>query len=131
MEEVAGKLDSIVGLRAYAFPPDKITPPAAFVSLPEAITYDGGYGRGSDTIDLGVLVLVSRSVDRVAAEKIAAYADGSGASSVKAALDSSGANPYTTCDTVRVASAEFGAWQVASVTYQGVEFTINITGSGS
>lgn len=129
--EIAEKLGGITELRAYPYRPGKLVPPAAFPDLPERITYDQTFRRGSDQITLPVNVLVGKAFDRAAHEQIWAYLDESGARSVKAALDTSNTNTYTSCDSVRVATAEFAIFPVGEVAYLAATFNVDIAGSGS
>ena len=128
-DELATALKTIAGLRVPAWGVEKITPPAAIIPLPERIVYDASYGRGSDHFpDLTVIVLVGQPDQRSARKAIAAYADGSGAKSVKAALE---ARTYTACDSVRVAWAEFDTARYAGGDYLAAIFHLDITGKGA
>lgn len=133
LEAVAGELalalKTITGLRVPPWGVESISPPAAVIALPERIDYDGTYGRGSDRFpDLGVVVLVGQPEQRASRKAIAAYADGSGAKSVKAKLE---AYTYTTCDSVRVAWAEFDTARYAGTDYLAAIFHLDITGKGA
>lgn len=132
MAEIGTKLDTISGLRVFPYWADDVPTPAAIVALPDEITFDETYGRGADRIVIPVLVLVAAISDRTGHKEASAYMDGSGASSVKAKLDSTNTNTYTSCDVVRVASAENSRYKsVAGVTLLGVNFTVEIFGQGS
>lgn len=128
MDEIGTALGEIDGLRVHPFPARKITPPAAVVLLPELITFDATYGRGSDTIQLDIVVFVGAASDRASRDLVAAYADGSGASSVKAALE---AHTWTSCDDVHAKSCELGAVRSGDAEYLGAIFTLSITGQGT
>lgn len=131
VQEIADKLGTITGLRSYAYRPGNLVPPVAFPDLPESITYDRTMVRGSDQITLPVNVLVGKAFERAAHEQIWAYVDGSGARSVKATLDTSNTNTYTSCHSVRVESAEFAIFPVGEVAYLAASFNVDIAGSGS
>jgi hypothetical protein len=131
MDEIGAKLDTITGLRVFAYAPDDVPVPAAIVGLPEDIQFDQTYGRGSDEMDVPVWVLVAVNADRSSSKELAAYLNGSGSKSVKTKLDSKANNTYTKCDTVRVTRAETGPIPYAGAIYLGAEFTVHITGSGS
>jgi hypothetical protein len=77
---------------------------------------------------LPVVVLVGKVDARTARDLAAKYLDGSGSSSVKAAVDG---GTYSACDSARTLSATVGAYSVAGVTYLGVEFQVDITGQGA
>lgn len=128
MDEVAAHLKPIDGLRVYAYPPDDVTPPAAVVAYPDTLTYDATYGRGTDRMSVPVVVLVGKVSDRASRDRLAVYADGSGERSFKAALE---VEDYTTCDFVRVESAEFDVMRMAGVDYLAATFTLDIAGEGA
>lgn len=134
LEAVAGEvhtaLGAITGLRRPPWGVEKITPPAAIIALPERIDYDySGYSRGADRYpDMAVIVLVGKPEQRVSRKAIAAYADGSGPKSVKAAIE---AHTYTACDSVRVAWAEFENAKYAGIDYLAAIFHLDIVGKGA
>lgn len=129
MDEIGERLGTIDGLRVKPYWANSVAPPAALVSLPDRIEYDQTYGRGSDSMDLEVLVLIGKASDRASRDKIARYANGSGEGSVKATLEATG---YETCDDVRVVSCEFGTEPIAGGgAYLVAVFQLNITGSGA
>lgn len=128
MDEVAARLDTIDGLRCFAQPPGKITPPGAFVDYPENIAFDATYGRGSDRMTLPVALLVGKVVDRSARDQLGAYADGSGAKSIKTVLES---GTYTAFDEVTVQRVDFDPVRIAGVDYMAALFTLDIIGPGS
>ncbi len=132
LDEIAGKLDGIDGLRAFGYPVARLPLPGAVVGLPDDITFDAAYGRGSDELTLPVWVMVARGDERAAAEELAPYLNGVGAKSVKAAVDSKRlTNEYTSCGTVTVTRATTGAFTYNGVDTYGAEFTVIVTGSGS
>lgn len=127
MDQVATQLDTISGLRVFAFPPDHLNPPAAVVSYPDSYNYDETYGRGMDRISLPVVVVVGKVSDRASRDNLATYADGSGSDSVKAVVE---AGTYTAFDTVRVESVDFDVVDIAGISYMAALFTLDIAGSG-
>lgn len=128
MQAVSDRLDTIDGLRCFAYPPATVSPPAAIVSYPHAYTYDETYGRGMDRMTLPVVVVVGKVSDRSARNQLGAYVDGSGAASVKAVLES---GTYTAFDSVRVESVEFDVVPIAAIDYMAALFTLDIAGSGA
>lgn len=129
MDEVAAQLGTIVGLRVFAFPPDNLSPPAAWIAYPEGYTYDATYGRGMDRItDLGVVVVVGKVSDRSTRDLVSQYADGAGAKSVKAVLR---AGNYTAFDALRVTEVTFDVITRGGTDYLGALFTLDIGGKGS
>jgi hypothetical protein len=107
---------------------EKVTPPSAFIALPEGVDYDGTYQRGEDSTELQAIVVVGRTVARETRAAVLAYVAGSGTDSVKAALES---YTYTECDVVDVPHADLDVATIAGVDYMAAIFTIKITGQGA
>lgn len=129
MGEIAGRLDTIAGLRVFDHPVDKVEPPTAIVSLPQ-IAFDQTYGRGSDRYELPVILAIGKVVDRAARNNIAPYVAGSGAKSFKAVLEDK-STPYASFDTVRVQGVDFDVFTWNSIEYLTATFTLDILGSGA
>jgi hypothetical protein len=103
MDEMAARLrlaPSLAG-RTFAYPPASIKAPAAIVTYPEDYTFDATYRRGMDKMTGEVLVAVGRPHERQSRDLLTKYVNGSGPESVKALLDSTADNPYSSCDSVR------------------------------
>lgn len=130
-DEMAGKLATIAGLNAFGYPVGSLPLPGAVVGLPDDIMFDATYGRGSDELSFPVWVMVGRTDDAAAAAELLPYLAGSGATSVKATLDSTTSNTYGSCDVVHVAKAVTGTYSYNDVDAFGVEFTVTVLGSGS
>jgi hypothetical protein len=128
MDEIADELDTIAGLRVFAYPPDSITPPAAIVAYPEEIQFDATYDRGADTLALPVIVAVGKVHDRNTRDLVDAYCAGTGAKSVKAVVE---AGTYTAFDTVRVDRAELDVVTIGSADYLAAIFDLDIIGDGA
>lgn len=128
MDELGVRMDTVSGLRVYAFPPDTVSPPAAIIGFPDEYTYDATYGRGSDRMTLPVIVVVGRLSDRSARDRVSAYVSGSGTSSIKACLDGQG---YTSCDTVRVASVDIESVSIGGTDHLAAIFHTIISGKGA
>lgn len=129
MDQVAERLDTIAGLRVFAFPPDNLAPPAAWIAYPAAYTFDATYGRGMDRItDLGVVVAVGKVSDRSTRDLISEYTDGSGAKSVKAVLQGGAYNAF---DGLRVTEVTFDVITRGGTDYLAALFTLDIAGKGS
>lgn len=129
-EEIATRLDTIDGLRCFAYQPQAITPPAGIVlnPAPGDIVYDATYGRGMDRIKLPVLLLAGRSDNRSAQDAIRAYLDGAGPRSIKAVLES---GSYTSLHTLRVQTAGVDGVLMGGVEYLAALLSLDITGQGS
>jgi hypothetical protein len=107
---------------------DKANAPSAFVTYPAGIDFDQTYGRGEDSMELQAVVVAGRTVARATRKTLAAYCNGSGAESVKTALEGF---TYTTCDVVTVPHIDFDVQTIAAVDYMAAIFTIKITGRGA
>lgn len=128
MDEIAARLDTIEGLRVFAYPPGSLTgTPAAIVSYPGTYTYDATYGRGSDEMRLPVVVVVGKPDDLRTRDLLSVYVDGGGASSVKAKLDG---DDYISCSAVRVASVDFDVTPIGGVDQLAAVFDLDIAGRG-
>lgn len=128
MDEVATWLRTISGWEVYAWPVGSASPPAAIVSYPTDLAYDATYGRGMDQLKLPVVVLVGQANDLAARDRLAAYCKGTGASSVKALLESAA---HIAFHTLRVESVESDVYSVGGVDYLAAIFTLDIAGSGA
>lgn len=74
------------------------------------------------------MVMVGKVDSRSARDKVAGYAEGTGAGSVKAAVESHLPTAY---DSARVIRCEFSVITVASVDYLAGTFSIDIIGRGA
>lgn len=128
MDDIAEALRTIDDLNVFEWPPGTATPPAAIVGYPTTYTYDATYGRGMDTLNLPVVLILGRATAQSTRDQIAQYVNGSGAKSVKAVLESS---PYSAFHTLRVMNVEFDTYELSGVPYAAAIFDIDIAGSGS
>ncbi|WP_030488192.1 hypothetical protein [Micromonospora chokoriensis] len=128
-DELSVALRTIGGLTVPEWGVQRVSPPFALIPLPDQISYDLAYGRGGDRIeDWPVMVLVDRPARPESRRAIAEYGAGSGAKSVKAAIE---AHAYTACDAVRVTSCEFEVVSYADVSYLAAMFHLDISGKGA
>ena len=128
-EELAAKLATITNpeLRVYPFPPDNLASPAAVVGFPETIQYDVSAQRGVDRMVIPVYVVIDRTWDRSSADQFANLTAGTGANSVKQAIQT---RPHTSFSTARVRSVDRSVISVAGVEYWAATFLVDITGPG-
>ncbi len=119
-------LQTISGLRAYDLIPDTVVPPAAVVGQLD-FTFDIDNARGLDQAQVDVLVIVQRFSERTGQDKLDAYLAGSGASSIKAAIEAdrtlSGA-----VNTLRVTGAESGTYDSQGVTFLSYRYRLTLWG---
>jgi hypothetical protein len=131
MDEVAARLDTIPSLngRTYGWNPGSVTPPAAIVAIPAPGTYDLSYQRGADRTESSVLVVLGRPTDRSTRDYLTGYVNGSGAESVKQALDGDGT--YASCDSVTVTGWDVDVVSIGGTDYLAAMFTLDIVGRGT
>jgi hypothetical protein len=119
-------LDTIAGLRAFDYVPDSLSPPAAVVE-PLEVDYDEAMRRGLDVYRAFILVIVGRMSDRSSQDRLDAYVAGSGASSVKAALETD-RTLGGACSTLQVTSARPREVVVSGVNMIAYRFEVSIYG---
>lgn len=128
MEAIALQLKTIPGLNTWGHPKGSVTAPAAIVTYPGEIVYDASYGRGMDTADPEVVVVVGNVYDKSTRTLINAYAAGSGPRSIKAVLEEE--DVFDTF-AIRVTGCKFEAITIGSVEYLAARFTLDIAGQGA
>ena len=84
---IATNLATVSGLRAYAYVPDDPRPPVAYV-IPTGIDFDTSMGRGADTYNFTVKVIVGRWNERTAQSTLDGYCDPASTTSIKKAIES-------------------------------------------
>ncbi len=126
--ELAAAAQTITGLRVHQVPGLAIRAPALVIGYPEQIDYDGTYQRGADALRVPLFLLIGPTSQRAGGLDLLSYLSGSGARSVKAAIE---AGTYTAADVVHVASANPGAITSEGVEYLGATFETMITGRGT
>jgi hypothetical protein len=80
-------LRTIDGLRCYDRPADLTAAPAAFTLL-EAVDYQNAFALGDPRMEITVTVIVARTSDRAAYERMSEYVAPTGSRSVRAAIES-------------------------------------------
>jgi hypothetical protein len=123
---LATNLATISGLRTSATVPDSINPPIAVV-MPSSINYDTAFARtGGDEFEFIVLVIVGRVDERSAQNRLDAYCSGTGASSIKTAIERDktlGGKAFS----LRVTSLRnYNQLTVGDITYLSAEFVVQV-----
>ena len=124
---LAANLATISGLRVYTVLTDNPQFPAALISL-DRVEFDSTMARGCDSIEFTVTLVVARADDRSAQNKLETYLAGTGATSVKTAVESDVTLGGSAFD-ARVTAAE----QIGTVnspdgsTYLFVDFAVTVT----
>lgn len=126
---LANNASAIAGLNCYGYVPDSISEPA-FVAGQVDVDFTGAMARGMDTVTVTCRVYVSRADDRAAQKLLDGYLSGSGASSLKAALE---ADPTLggACHDVYVERVQGYRWYLFGDTqYLGAELIVRVIGEG-
>jgi hypothetical protein len=123
---LATALDAITGLRCFDYVPDGLAPPAAVVE-PLEVSFDESMKRGSDFYRAFILVIVGRMSERSANDALDDYLAGSGAKSVKAAIE---ADPTLggACSTLQVTGALPREVVVSGVDMLAYRYEVDIYG---
>lgn len=124
------RLATITGLNTYALIPMTPNLPAALV-MPRTIEFDESMARGSDLLTFDVLVLVTESITELAQSQLDPYLAGSGAQSIKAAIEGDttlgGAADWTRVTGV----SAYGDIQYSGKLYLGARFSVEVDVDGS
>jgi hypothetical protein len=126
MDAIGARLVGVTGLRVYDYAADAASPPAAIVALPETVEYDVVAGRGADRVVIPVTVLVGRVSDRAARDQLAQYVSGTGASSVKTAIEGGTGDLGAVAHTVRVTEARIDVVTIGQIDYLGASFDVEV-----
>ena len=123
---IGTNLGNISSLSVYNYVPDSIEPPTAIVGVVQTLEYDTSMARGADTYTIPVLLYVSRVDAQDSQETLDAYLASSGASSVKAQIESD-QTLDSSAQSCRVVEANnYGGYTVNNIDYLGVEFEVEV-----
>ena len=120
------RLQTISGLRVYEVIPEPVTPPCAIVGQLD-FTFDIDNARGLDQANVDIYVIVQRFSERAGQDKLDGYLAGTGATSIKAAIEGD-RTLGGTCQTLRVIGAESGTYDSQSVTFLSYRYRLTIWG---
>lgn len=124
------RFETIAGLKGYAVAPATPIVPCAF-PLPAAIEYDEAMARGSDQLTFTLVLLLAKYSTEMDQSKLDAYLAGSGAASIKAAVEGDGTLGGA-CDWVRVARVTaYGQIEYNGVDYLGARLTAEVDVDGA
>ena len=121
---LADALRTIVGLRVYDFPSDRVEPPAAVLSLPET-PYDITLGGRSDEWTFPLWVLVAKANDKSAYGEMVDYLEAEGVKSIRAAVEAD-RTLGGACDTAAIVRARPLFATVGGTEFLAVEFTLEV-----
>lgn len=130
MTRLGARLATISGLNVLVGEVGTVQPPAGIVGLPD-IAYDDTYGRGSDTMDLAVMVVEPNPKSADTWYRLLPYTDGSGTRSVKAALQTPVAAEVLAFGCAYVKSCEFAEVSIGGVPYAAAIFPVQVKGGGA
>ena len=122
-EGIATNLRTIAGLRTTDTVPDNPQPPVAIVS-PSSIQYDLSFQRGLDLHNFVVMIVVGRASERNAQRTLDLFCAGTGASSVKAAIESNRTLTGLVQDLRVTSMRNYGSTLIGETTYLAVEFDL-------
>jgi hypothetical protein len=131
MQAIESALNSISGLRTTEFIKDQMSPPFAMVGVPEIPDYHGAFRSGSMTISPRVYVFTSAVVDRIGQAKLSEYANPTGASSIKTALESDNTLGGVVAQVVVKSFRPLGAEEMGAFNYYGGVFDLMIVATGN
>ena len=122
---IAANLATISTLRTSAFVPDNPTPPIAVV-IPQRIEFDRAMGRGMDDLTFTVMVIAQRASERNAQSVLDGFCNSSGATSVKAAIESD-KTLGGACFDLRVTEMNaYGPLSIGDAIYLSASFSVTV-----
>ena len=121
---IAANVGTISGLRTAAEIPDNISPPIAVVSL-NIVQYDTAFGAGLNSLQFAVSVIVARVDERRAQERLNDYIS-TGASSVKAAIESDKTLGGAAIDCRVTEMTNIGSAIIGEVTYVAMDVIVTV-----
>ena len=120
---IAANLATISGLRTTDTVPDNPQPPVAVI-MPSSIEYDLSFQRGLDLHNFVVMIIVGRASERRAQQTLDLFCAGTGASSVKAAIESNRTLTGLVQDLRVTSMRNYGSTVIGETTYLAVEFDL-------
>lgn len=130
LARLGARLTIIPGLNILVGEVGSVQIPAAIVGLPD-ITFDDTYGRGSDVMDLAVMVVEANPKSADTWLRLLPYADGAGARSVKVALQTPAVGEVPAFAKAHVARCEFDEVSIGGMPYAAAIFPVQVKGSGA
>ena len=125
-EGLKANLEAIKGMRVYDLIPSVPVAPAAVVGQLD-FTFDLNNARGLDQANLDVVVLVQRFTERTGQNDLDKYLAGTGAYSIKAAIESD-LTLGGACNTLRVTSAEAGSYAAGDIEFLSYRYRLTVWG---
>lgn len=128
---LAARLDTITGLSGYteANPGDVNVP--AYVIRRGQVSFDSTMARGSDDFVFVVTLVVGLADEKVAEDAMDPYLAGSGAKSVKAAIEGEQTLGGVAHFARVISASEDLEVTISGAAYLGVDFTVGVTADGA
>tara|TARA_R100000808_G_C2139605_1_gene147524 strand:- start:1014 stop:1421 length:408 start_codon:yes stop_codon:yes gene_type:complete len=119
-------LEDISSLIVFKYIPDSIEPPTAVVGVVDTVDYDLTEARGADRYTIPVFLYVSRVDAQDSQETLDSYLASSGATSIKATIESDTTLGGAAQSTRVVEADNYGVYTINNTDYLGVEFTVEV-----
>jgi len=104
----------------------------AFVVVPRETDFVVAMGRGADTYEFDVIVLVSRRDDGLAQTDLDAYVTGAGASSIRQAIFNARTLGLAGTDAHVYRMESYGAqWDIGEINHVGAALKVRVTTTGT
>lgn len=104
----------------------------AFVVVPRTTDFNVAMGRGTDTYEFDVIVLVSRGDDGLAQTALDAYINGFGSSSIRQAIWGARTLGLSNVDaTVTGMSTYGGEWDIGELPHMGAALKVRVHTTGT
>ena len=123
---IGTNLGNISSIIVYNYVHDSIEPPTAVVGVVQSIEYDTSMARGADTYTIPIFLYMSRVDAQDSQETLDAYLASSGASSVKAQVESDQTLDGSAQSCRVVEATNYGVYTVNNIDYLGVEFEVEV-----
>ncbi len=130
MEGIEARLATISGLRTSGIYPDQLNPPVAIVGVPPISSYHATMANGHFLIEPTVTVLVSAALDRVGQHALAEYANPTGLSSVKVAIEGDRTLGGVVDDCIVMSFQPIELETAGALVYYGGRFVLRAVASG-
>jgi len=130
MTGLRDRLATISGLNTWDYAKDNPVVPAAFPLVPPIQSYRETMGRGTYVIVVPVAVLVGAQVDQAGQHALAGYANQTGATSIRQAIEGDRTLGGIVNDLVVDSFDTGGLQEVGLVGYYGGLFRVRVIASG-
>lgn len=131
MSGIETRLATISGLNTADTVPGQITPPYAYVGVPEITEYWAAFGRGSWRPNPTITILVSSKAMGDDQVTLSTYADVTGANSIPLAIEGGRTLGLAGVDCIVKSFRPLGLEEVAVLGYYGGVFGLQVVAPGA